>query len=421
MLILALWPLPVEKQPDDPTWNYCGLVTNAAMHIGLHAPSKEREYGFPRATAKDIELRSRTMLQVFNLNVLFSTRIGVSPPLADEVNLRNIVHLCSNTSLERDASYQTEISIVLARYTRLLELDRTGDMRPSLIQVGCAALEDLRDTNGKRWTTSTELQFWGAKMFLYGWLFHNDGPASGVASKGGSSTPEPIPAIRMALYEALNSAVRLIRLFHDVKGQNSTLAPIPQVFLPRHYIYTVYFAALILYHFLTTLPSASAIDMNTARNHIGLCHTSLMQSANGDSTNDRSRLAQNIVSIGEFLKQGRRLPAEYRIESRLGASLFYDAMLKLAVLKAEKGIRAYAADLTQKVDDEKAQQRRVRNNAAISSSPPVADSTIADLQLEEPFVVDPQQWNADGWGWDITMLDPMDPNFDWNALEDWQP
>ena len=69
ILILVTWPIPVQSQPQDPTWNYCGLITNAARLLGLHEPGREKEYGFPRATPREVELRSKTWLQIFHRSI----------------------------------------------------------------------------------------------------------------------------------------------------------------------------------------------------------------------------------------------------------------------------------------------------------------------------------------------------------------
>ena len=66
ILILVTWPFPVQAQPQDPTWNYCGLITNAARFLGLHEPGMEKEYGFPRATPREVDLRSKTWLLIFH-------------------------------------------------------------------------------------------------------------------------------------------------------------------------------------------------------------------------------------------------------------------------------------------------------------------------------------------------------------------
>jgi len=68
VLILVTWPIPVKAQPEDPSWNFLGLITNSARSLGYHQPGREKEYGFPRATPGDVELRSRTWLQIFHLN-----------------------------------------------------------------------------------------------------------------------------------------------------------------------------------------------------------------------------------------------------------------------------------------------------------------------------------------------------------------
>lgn len=36
ILLLCFWPLSVERQPDDPSWYYCGMITNAAMKMDIH-------------------------------------------------------------------------------------------------------------------------------------------------------------------------------------------------------------------------------------------------------------------------------------------------------------------------------------------------------------------------------------------------
>lgn len=35
LLLLCLWPFPVENQLDDPSWEYCGIAVAAALKMGL--------------------------------------------------------------------------------------------------------------------------------------------------------------------------------------------------------------------------------------------------------------------------------------------------------------------------------------------------------------------------------------------------
>lgn len=81
ILPLLSWPLPVKAQPEDPSWNFCGLITNAARVLGYHEPGREKEYGFPRATSNDIALRSKTWLDIFHKNMTLVSRHTISMPL----------------------------------------------------------------------------------------------------------------------------------------------------------------------------------------------------------------------------------------------------------------------------------------------------------------------------------------------------
>jgi hypothetical protein len=43
IILICIWPLAVPRQVDDPTWNYCGLVTNAAVRMGINRLDLRRE------------------------------------------------------------------------------------------------------------------------------------------------------------------------------------------------------------------------------------------------------------------------------------------------------------------------------------------------------------------------------------------
>lgn len=215
-----------------------------------------------------------------------------------------------------------------------------------------------------------------------------------------------------------------------MQGSNSTHNDIPpHVHFPKYYFYTLYYAALTLYHFLATLSAASISDQDLARNHIRLAHTVLTRCAL-DAESEWTRLAQNIEIVGQFMNTDRRLPAEAQIKSRLGAPLFYDAMLKIAVLKTEKGSKSWSSDLSQplpyegqdiKPSEEAGGHDQIGiHNAAESSTAAVSQGESEQGPcLQGQFL--PQEWNDAFWGWDLAMLDAADWQLDWNGVEPWQP
>lgn len=97
ILILVTWPFPVQAQPQDPTWNFCGLITNAARHLGLHEPGREKEYGFPRATTKEVELRSKTWLLIFHRNITQVSQNHASNSFPDVLQIK-LSHGCASNA-----------------------------------------------------------------------------------------------------------------------------------------------------------------------------------------------------------------------------------------------------------------------------------------------------------------------------------
>jgi hypothetical protein len=42
ILLQLVWPLPIERQIEDPTWLYCGVAINAALYMGIHSAKPAR-------------------------------------------------------------------------------------------------------------------------------------------------------------------------------------------------------------------------------------------------------------------------------------------------------------------------------------------------------------------------------------------
>ncbi len=315
-----------------------------------------------------------------------------------------------------------------------LQLQTDPTTRDSLVLMASSEIETLRSTSHSKWIPETELQFLGAKLFLYGWALKGQAQDSDLGILAPTAASEPLLCKKLILYETLRSATDYIHTFSEVgslkiPGHRGPWNPNeelpPQIYFPKYYFYTVYYAALTLYHFLATLPQSSISDQELARNHIRLTHTVLSRCASHDAESEWPRLAQNIELIGQFINSGRRLPPEAQIKSRQGAGLFYDAMLKIAVLKAEMGGRSWASDLTQPNphnDNGLRKEEPPVKAPEMPQGPTIFSSATTALGVHDPqqhYV--PQEWDNAFWGWDLSMLDSAVLQQDWNGLEQWQP
>ena len=69
IILLCFWPLPVAKQIYDPTWHYCGSITNAALQLGLqnsmgHLPPHGR-------SEREERIRSKTWMACVQVNAMY--------------------------------------------------------------------------------------------------------------------------------------------------------------------------------------------------------------------------------------------------------------------------------------------------------------------------------------------------------------
>ena len=345
------------------------------------------------------------------------------PPLADEATLRDVAVMASDFGLSENDATQLEIVRQFAKAGQALQNQTDSNIRDSLVLMACGELDTLRAKSRGKWIAETELQASGAKLFLYGWSFQgrSQDPTGEFLRLNDAS--EPTISRKLLLYEALGSATHYVHIFSELGSSNLTKqSPSPSknippsIYLPKYHFYTLYYAALTLYYFLANFPQASMSDQELARNHIRLAHTVLSRCAFEEPESEWFRLASNIELVGQF--SGRRLPAEAQITSRLGACLFYDGMLKIAIMRAERGVRSYPSDLTQgppEPERSKQEENTSHSQQEMSHGAGYAAESSADQQ---PI---PQQWEDAFWGWDAPMLDSVDLQLDWNGPETWQP
>jgi hypothetical protein len=67
LLYLCYWPFPCRKQPQDPSWNYCGTAINAAICQGLDSP---KDYRWRKLSTEEKNIRLKTWLACFYIGTL---------------------------------------------------------------------------------------------------------------------------------------------------------------------------------------------------------------------------------------------------------------------------------------------------------------------------------------------------------------
>ena len=367
-----------------------------------------------------------------------SARIGVPSLLDRESDLRAIsricdVHLPSGSPLV----IRCEIHRVFARSTAALQAREDEESRLALMLMFSSELDDFRLKSGKVWDRTTELQFLGAKLFLLGWSF----PYQNQSSSTDVVHSKPPTSRHLILHEAMRVSIELIHTFCELEDSRNPSHPSnatedalpPQVFQPKVDFFTLYYGLETLYLFLSHFPSPAPSDIDLAYNHIRSVHNILSRCAGKNEEHQWSRMANNIDLIDKWHSSGRRLPPEAAIRSRMGASLFYDAMQKMAVLKAEKGGRSYGSDLTQPLPDREKHRGRKAGyfvdgveeegpdpaGAAAGNTTAPGDVGIQEGPLDQTGLW--PGWDESIWGWDLNFLDVSLYDIHSTNGDVWQP
>lgn len=355
--------------------------------------------------------------------------MGVPSLLDRESDLRNIAQICEQYLPSHSSfSIRTEILSIFARSTAALEAQEDEESRLALILMFSGELDNFRFKSGRTWAPETELEFLGSKLFLLGWSF----PYQNQHDRTLIGPTKSPTSCKLILHEAMRVSIKLIHTFNEL-GNSTIPSQLSGDAKYRHKVdfFTLWYAVATLYLFLSDFPSVAPSDVDLAFNHIRIAHTILTRCAANDEKHEWTRMAFNMDLVGKWHASGRRLPSEAAIRSRMGASLFYDAMQKMAVLKAEKGGRSYAADLTQPLPDrDRGRGRRpsmTGDQDEKEQVEPAGNATMAVSSMETLGVQEGPLdqtglwpgWDESIWGWGLTFSDTS--QFEVDPTTEWQP
>ncbi|XMA19375.1 hypothetical protein WAI453_012166 [Rhynchosporium graminicola] len=160
-ILLCVWPLNPEKQVYDPSWNYCGLVTNAAIRMGLH-----RSGGYRRENISPSEFRaqSKTWLACCFVNYSHMWQTGVC--LLPEVPNMLTTIPSPHSKMEKEFLTKNSVLRVYAKTTAVLgNLHENIDV--TFLQYLCKDLDNIREANKDIWNPEADIILLGAQLCIY--------------------------------------------------------------------------------------------------------------------------------------------------------------------------------------------------------------------------------------------------------------
>ncbi|KAB5511696.1 hypothetical protein GE09DRAFT_639225 [Coniochaeta sp. 2T2.1] len=303
LLIMCLWPFKTAHLSDDSSQFYCSIATQMSLQLGLHRPNqpywplRHGSLNGP-STAVDEKTRLTTWLACYVVNQIQSSHLGVPSSIQADTNLLaafdnpaidpvlaqlcRIYHLLMQLSWEISANALTPTGLVEPS-ARLVLIREYREQWTRLEQEHLAQANDV-----------VKISLLYSRLQLYSFAVLDDVPVS----------EDLLDLVR----DAEATACELIELTY---GMNLSIASI-------HIRRAMCYAAFVLVRLLQ-LP----YDVQRELLHDSIEHVRQSLSTAISAPDDINRKAYTILQDLPYFEDKRRSPP---ILSRMGASIFYDAL-----------------------------------------------------------------------------------------------
>ncbi|KAE9373138.1 hypothetical protein N431DRAFT_406474 [Stipitochalara longipes BDJ] len=406
ILLLCLWPFSVKHQHEEPSLNLCGLAINAGLQMGLHQPSRLSDYKTADRTSSNSE-SIMTWMACFEISTILSSHLGLPPTLSSDLYLELIRSMCRNPAISRTFSAQVEIERHVARYIATLDTQREPHSRYSITQLLDNDLDAIRSEYTDSWSEESEFHLLGSKVYLCAFCFTPQTVIPSSYEEQSHSLASSVVSTAI-LYKGFESVIRLVEVFSGFTNSplGETLAlrarktPFDhRIFYPKLYYRTLFFAACFLLFFLSKASAATEEDKTLVQQQLDAIHQMFVNVSN---SSEHKHAAKNIQAMKDVASVGIQ-NSDHIVRTRLGASIFFNAIRATKALKPPKSQRlrncTTMADLELQQEDSYTLLHQP-NSLAYSSD---ADSEISGRDLYFP-------WNL----WDNPLLQSgSDLNKDW--------
>ncbi|KAK4939456.1 hypothetical protein LTR10_020262 [Elasticomyces elasticus] len=335
LLILCLWPVQQERQMYDPSWNYIGLATNAAMQLNCHRPIRSDNEaihwkGFSDTVGSDItpEGQALTWLGCFWLECEIANFQGFLPPVSASVLVESVDDALSAVSHLMPGWWRalTAILRISAKSTVTLNGCVEPNSHFSLTKMFDEQLDEVRGKHSEDWTPQVGIELCNAKINLYALTWAVPKPSKEARNEESERGMHR----QILLHKGLKVAADLVVEANRLGQQHHSQSFFPGgllTFIPKHLFAALFNAAAFLFRFLATRKSSSTAEENLAMGSIIEAHK-IFQSFPGHR--DTTRAAIHIEMLVDILRD-RTLASsmdELVISNRLGASLMMDATFR---------------------------------------------------------------------------------------------
>ena len=291
IVLLCLWPLAVDKQTLDPTWNYCGLVTNAAMRMGLHKDGTNRNITRSPISKTEARIRAKTWMACMKVNSMCDLPLNdckhqltvpsfvwSSVPCL-HLEIPNTTSILSGSPSQIETDFATKLEIGRQSIKAAVLMSRIHQQADiSMTHLICRDLDDVKHMHHNTWSEEAEIELLGAQLNTYTFQLQQMSQPQYSPPSGSENTLLKSSLITLGF----TAAARIIHTFSTMSTTRSTLLETQthdsregdnvahiQRYLPKHYFITLLFAASFIFkamaNYKDTDSSQSEIACNCIR------------------------------------------------------------------------------------------------------------------------------------------------------------
>ncbi|UKZ86520.1 uncharacterized protein TrAFT101_002345 [Trichoderma asperellum] len=162
LLLLCTWPMPVARQCDDPSWNYCNLAVSAVQQIGIHEPIHTEG----KRSAQSIGYL-KSWIGCFVISTELATDYGFPPPMSLVTGRLPIVKSYTQSHFSDEFWARCELQQHSIRvFTTLYDNSSTKQLQMSLVGLLERDLDSLGANIKTRVSQRYHIDFLAAKLRL---------------------------------------------------------------------------------------------------------------------------------------------------------------------------------------------------------------------------------------------------------------
>ena len=250
------------------------------------------------------------------------------PPLGAASHIETITSLCKDSSIPKWFRARAEIHRQTVQLVNSVDSKLDFRTRYSLIKIYEQELDRVKDMYEDVWNDDLEMEWQGARLYLYGIAFVSPSPT--MISIHYSESPAV--QAREVLLKGLAAAVACLDTVVHFKvpatapGENRCNVPDDTYqlgFYPKHFFRIGAFANFYLLWFLAVDNAASEADKEIAKSYITFTYQFLLSFTHSP---EHYRAGKSIEALAMMPISSAR-PSNLKVSSRLGASFMYSYSL----------------------------------------------------------------------------------------------